>query len=199
MARSKTQSIIDYVFSYPGISNFVRFILEAGFAETKKAIKRELNCDKKTLDIGCGTGVFSVLFKDYIGIDISPRFIKYAKKKYNREFYVMDAINIEFQNNSFDNVLIVGLLHHLNDKTFLKVISEIKRVLKKNGQALILEDVPASSMNIIGKLARKFDLGSYIRRIEDYQELLEKKLSLKKLYKIKNGIADYGVFVLMKN
>jgi len=199
MAKSKIQSIVDYVFSYPGISNFVRFILEAGFAETKKTIKKELDCNKKTLDIGCGTGTFSVLFKNYIGIDISPRFIQYARKKYGREFYVGDALKLEFPDNSFDNILVVGVLHHLDDVKFLQVISEIKRVLKKNGRVLVMEDIPASFINIIGKLVHKFDLGDNIRDIEGYRKLLEEKLYLGKSYKIRNGIADYGIFILFKD
>lgn len=200
MPESKTQSIITRISSSPRISNFFRSVLEAGFSETKKTIKRELNCHKKTLDIGCGPGFFSILFDDYIGIDISVKFIKYAQKKYQREFYIMDATDIKFRDDSFDNVLVVGLLHHLDDKICLKVISEIKRVLNKNGQALILEDIPAQSrFNIIGRLAHKFDLGSHIREMSDYQKLLEQELSFSKSYKIRNGIADYGVFVVRKN
>ncbi len=199
MARGKIQSIVDYVFSYPGISNFIRFILEAGFAETKKTIKKELDCNKKTLDIGCGTGTFSVLFKDYIGIDISLRFIQYARKKYGREFYVGDTLKLEFSDNSFDNVLVVGVFHHLDDVKFLQAISEIRRVLKKNGRALILEDVPALPVNIIGKLVHKFDIGNNIRNMEGYQKLLKQELSLEKSYKIRNGIADYGIFILFKD
>jgi len=200
MAKSKIQSIVDYFFSYPGVSNFIRFILEASFKQTKRTIKRELNCNKKTLDIGCGNGLFSVFFKDYIGIDTSSRFIKYAQKKYNRKFLLMNALKLKFPKNSFDNVLIIGVLHHLNNNEFIRVVSEIKGVLKDNGRVLIIEDIPAEScFNILGKLARKFDSGSYIREIEDYQKLLKKELFLKKIYKIKNGIADYGVFILTKN
>lgn len=199
MKEGRIQLIIDRIFSYPEFSNFFRSIAELGFAETKKTIKKELDCSKKTLDIGCGAGTFSILFQDYVGIDVSPKFIRYAARKYSREFHIMDAANIRFESGSFDNALVVGLLHHLDDESFLKAVSEIKKVLKKNGKALILEDIPVQSfINIIGGLAHRFDLGGNIRGMEDYQRLLEKELHIEKSYKIRNGVGDYGVFVLTK-
>jgi len=199
MPRSRIQFIIDYIFSYPGVSNFLRSIVELGFVETKKAVRKELDGNKKTLDIGCGGGTFSVLFKDYTGIDIDPKFIEYARKKREGEFYVMDARDIKFKDNFFDNILVISLLHHLDDKAFLKVISEAKRVLRENGQILVIAYIPTQSrFNIIGKVAQKLDLGENIRKVDHSLELLGKNLFLKKSYKIRSGISDYAVLVLTK-
>lgn len=193
------QKIIDFVFSYPRISNFFRGIIENGFRTTAKTIKKELDCSKKTLDIGCGTGIFSTLFLDYKGIDINLKYLEYAKKEHKKQFYAMDATNIKFKNNSFDNVLVVGILHHLGDAAVLKVASEIKRVLKKNGKALIFEDIPTkSAYNLIGKIIHFFDSGGNIRRANDYKTLLQQKLNLQKYYIITSGFCDYAVFVLSK-
>jgi len=193
------QSLIDRIFSYPGISNFVRNILENNFEEIRKVVRKELDCRRKTLDLGCGTGIFSSLFDDYIGIDISSKFINHARKKYKKQFMIMDATEIKFNNESFDNVFVFGVLHHLNDQTLLSVLSEIRRILNKNGKALILEDIPArQSFNFIGRLVHYFDSGGNIRAPENYMGFLQQALFLERSYSIKSGVCDYAVFVLLK-
>ena len=90
-------------------------------------------------------------------------------------------------------------MHHLDDKAFLKVISEAKRVLRENGQILVIAYIPTQSrFNIIGKVAQKLDLGENIRKVDHSLELLGKNLFLKKSYKIRSGISDYAVLVLTK-
>lgn len=193
------QTIIDYFFSYPKVSDFFRSILENKFVVTKRLIRKELDCSKKTLDIGCGSGMFSELFDDYVGIDISPKNINHARKKYKKELHVMDAIKLRFKSNAFDNVLVVGMFHHLDDPSFLKVVSEIKRILKRSGKALIFEDIPTrSKYNFTGKLIHFFDLGKSIRKTGDYEKLLGKRLKIQKTYNIRSGVCDYAVFLCLK-
>ena len=97
---------------------------------------------KKVLDVGCASGWFlSEVSKKYpsaryFGIDIYDKGISYAKKKHPFiEFKVADAHKIPYSENFFDLVLCTEVLEHLREpKTAL---FEIKRVLKKNGTAII--------------------------------------------------------------
>ncbi len=92
---------------------------------------------KIVLCLGCGAGeecghIKSLGAKKVIGIDISKSLINEAKKNYPElEFYVMDMEHMKFPKNSFDVVYSSLVLHYV--KNWAKVLSEVSRVLKKNG------------------------------------------------------------------
>ena len=88
-----------------------------------------INKETTLLDVGCGNGFFTYHFEqicDATGIDYSEKLIALnpAKKK-----MVMDANNLEFEDNSFDIVFANALLHHVDNTN--RVIQEMKRVSKK--------------------------------------------------------------------
>ncbi len=157
------------------------------------------NCHKKILDVPCGTGEFCKLFNaaSYIGIDISKEYIEYAKKTYNRAFYCMDARKSGFDNFYFDYILILGLLHHLDMSSVASVLEEIKRILKKDGRVLLIEDAPITyKWNFIGKFLQRYDVGNNIRVAEEYNKIIGKYFVVDKYYPIRNGFWNYSVFAL---
>lgn len=103
----------------------------------------------RVLDLGCGNGRLTVLFKDknieYIGVDISEKLIEIAKDKFSiynfqftisPKFMVADGLNLPFPDNYFDKVFSIAVLHHLPSKKLrAKFVKEAHRVLKKNGYA----------------------------------------------------------------
>lgn len=106
-------------------------------------IKKYVSKGDKVLDLGCGNGRLTELLKDldikYIGIDSSEKLISLAKKKYpNYEFLKADALKLPFENNSFDKVISIAVLHHIpSRKLRLQFLKEIKRVLKPNGKLVL--------------------------------------------------------------
>lgn len=105
------------------------------------------------LDVGCASGWFlSRVSKRYpeaycVGIDKYRRAIDYGKKHYKSlELLYADAHKLPFQANSFDLVICTEVLEHVNDPA--GVLREIKRVLKKNGSAIVEMD----SGNILFRL-----------------------------------------------
>ena len=98
--------------------------------------------NKKVLEIGCSNGSaaaeYSKYFDSYIGIDISDMAIKKAKslKIKNSKFICTDAHLLPIENNKFDCVIVNSLLHHLD---LAKSLSEINRVLKKDGYLIFRE------------------------------------------------------------
>ena len=99
-------------------------------------------------DIGSGTGLFSIpaanISKNNIyALDISQDMIDYLNNKKNElslESLIpmkVDGDNLPLENNTIDLVLIITVLHEVNNiKLTLK---EIKRILKKSGKAYIVE------------------------------------------------------------
>jgi len=92
------------------------------------------------LEIGCGDGqVAKYLAEEYnaevIGIDIDPQRIMLACKNVNGglnlRYLEADATDLTFSDDSFDMVLSLGVLHHVQNS--LGVLKEVKRVLKPGG------------------------------------------------------------------
>lgn len=88
------------------------------------------------LDIGCGSGVFTRILKSLgfqsIGLDLSHALLASAATVDPQVPYVAgDAELLPFASNSFDAVLLSGLVHHLPDPS--ACAAEVFRVLKSNG------------------------------------------------------------------
>lgn len=98
-----------------------------------KIIKEELQLTETEtlLDMGCGTGRFSGVTRNYTGIDVNGKFIEYAREKYKKNFLAMDISKLNFPDKSFDKTVILETLHHVDDDTFIKAIKEANRVTKK--------------------------------------------------------------------
>jgi tRNA (uracil-5-)-methyltransferase TRM9 len=99
------------------------------------------------LDIGCGNGrnliPFAMAGFDCHGIDFSRRMIDLARGHFKRkgldaEFRVASATRLPYRANTFDYCISVAVFHHLeSEKERAKALSEMKRVLKPGGRALI--------------------------------------------------------------
>lgn len=183
------------------INEYLIKLLTLNYFAIKKVIKQELEIKKgeKLLDVGCGTGILSKMFSqgNYTGIDIDKKLIEFCKNAYNNNFLVMSVENLRFPLNTFDKIIIIGVIHHLNDRIAKKAFLEIKKVLKKNGQILLIEAIPPiSKFNIFGKVLREHDKGEFVRKPHEYEKLFTSQFKITKKYKQKGGIVDYAVFLL---
>lgn len=194
----------DYLAQKPMLFSFLREIIELNFAKQKQLIRQTIaknSKNKKILDIGCGTGAFAHLFdKDnYFGVDILPEYIEHAKKSCKGNFQIMDAADLKFPNEHFDRVLIMAVLHHLNDESADKVIEEAKRVLKSNGQILIMEDAKIARLdNALTRFVQKFDKGEFIRTPENYKKIVSTRLKIAKESEFQSGACSYYAMLLEK-
>lgn len=100
---------------------------------------------KNLLEYGCGTGSNSIqwiqLGAKVTGIDISTEAIKKAKEEiagseYHAEYFVMNAENTEFDNDSFDVVVGTGVIHHLDLKN---AYQELSRICRPTGHMVFCE------------------------------------------------------------
>jgi phosphatidylethanolamine/phosphatidyl-N-methylethanolamine N-methyltransferase len=101
---------------------------------------------QKILEIGVGPGSTLEFYpptSQVVGIDISASMIKEAQKRASRlnsgnryEFHVMDALNLEFPDNSFDVVLAAYVITTVSDP--VRVCREMLRVVKPGGQIIAI-------------------------------------------------------------
>ena len=195
------KSIINKLSKNLHLFVYLRKIIEFNFIYIEKILKKEINNRSKKikiLDIGCGSGEISRFFNnlDYIGIDVNPDYIEFARKIYKKNFEVMNAQKLRFKKRYFDYVVIIGVLHHIDDKNCNLILNEITRVVKNNGKIIIIEDVNTQSrIDLFGNLIRKLDVGEHIRTKKEWVELLSKKINIKKQYRFKSFIPTYEVFI----
>jgi SAM-dependent methyltransferase/uncharacterized protein YbaR (Trm112 family) len=101
------------------------------------------------LDVGCAQGRSCRYFEDcditVVGFDISKSLVQQAHQRYSRNgrgarmtFFAGDASRFPFVENTFDYVLVYGVLHHLEDPA--RACAEISRVLKHGGTYFGLEN-----------------------------------------------------------
>lgn len=193
----------DYFAAQPAIFSFLRRIIELGFSKEKKIIREVFSHDSagRILDIGCGTGEFSGSFPNfsYTGIDISPAYIAYAKKRYRRNFIVMDAMHLQFAADSYDAVFIMAILHHLSQAQVNSVLQEAKRVVKTGGKVLILEDARIKEKeNLFTKFVQNFDKGAYIREPAAYREMADKYFEVIREWRFRSGACTYYGLLMQK-
>ncbi len=102
----------------------------------------EITGESRVLDVGCGTGRFTLTMEEMTGanvsgLDASVDMLKRAKEKSGRVKWVRgSAEDLPFEKEFFDTITITMALHQFEDKK--KAIAEASRVLKTGGQLVVL-------------------------------------------------------------
>ena len=101
---------------------------------------------KDFLDLGCGLGRHAILFgKNGFNVscfDISDEAINKTKKWSEEENLVFDykqgdMLSLPYKDNSFDCILCMNVISHTDTSGIKKVIGELNRVLKRNGECYL--------------------------------------------------------------
>ncbi|MGQ8337045.1 class I SAM-dependent methyltransferase [Sunxiuqinia sp. A32] len=109
------------------------------------------------LELGCGTGLYTEtlqpIAEKVLATDFSDEMIELAKKKRgdlkNVVFEKADALNLHYEDESFDTVFMANLIHIIGNAD--RVIKESKRVLKKGG-SLIITSFAINDMSFFNRL-----------------------------------------------
>jgi ubiquinone/menaquinone biosynthesis C-methylase UbiE len=90
---------------------------------------------KEILDVGCGWGRELIRLEDAVGVDICLPFLKTARNYTRNTVTLADAHYLPFRDGSFDFVVISEVVEHMEQP--MRVMNELKRVLKPKGRLLI--------------------------------------------------------------
>ncbi len=101
--------------------------------------------DQIALDVACGVGYGTHMLKTYganfvYGIDISKEAITYAQNNYSSngvKFIEGNAISLPLSHSSVDVIVSFETIEHLKDQDRDLYLSELSRVLKKNGTLIL--------------------------------------------------------------
>lgn len=114
----------------------------------------EIRLGMKVLDVGCGRGEVLIYSAkqgaEAVGVDYASAAIKLAKKAIAKQpsnvqkrikLIQRDVCKLPFDNEMFDRVFFLDVIEHLTLGQGKKALSEVRRVLKKDG-LLILHTWP---------------------------------------------------------
>ncbi len=165
----------------------------------------------KVLDICCGTGdqVFYYAEKGAVayGIDLDPKMIYVAendkRKGKNVSFRIADAAKLPFKDGFFDYVSISLALHEKERSVRDKIISEMKRVIKKDGSLIFIDFKIPMPNNLYSYLIKSVEYlagRGHFRYFKDYvnQGGLDRLLGENQLHEEKRSFLKNNNIVIIK-
>ncbi|PKP61083.1 class I SAM-dependent methyltransferase [Candidatus Atribacteria bacterium HGW-Atribacteria-1] len=131
------------------VSDYVKAVSEVGLWDSEKImIKKYFIPESRILDIGCGAGrttigLYRLGYHLIEGLDLSEAMIVQARRiskdlNYNISFRVGDSACLDYDDEAFDVALFSfnGIMQIPGRKNRIKVLKEIKRILKPEGYFL---------------------------------------------------------------
>lgn len=159
------------ILEVPIIWQSFRWLLDIFFGAYRKRralIKEWGGCSGSILDVGCGIGQFSDISPHYIGIDMDSGYIARARKLYpDKEFKCADAAELPVDNH-FDTVLLIGILHHMDEESCRKLLTRLKSIASN----LVMMEVIQEQTNPFGRWIKNNDRGEFVRTQLNVTEMI---------------------------
>jgi phosphatidylethanolamine/phosphatidyl-N-methylethanolamine N-methyltransferase len=123
----------------------------------------EIPCGAKVLEVGAGTGTSFPAYPTHCevtGIDLAPDMLARARQKIRENAWShlkvieMNALDLEFPENSFDYVMAFHVVTVVPDP--IRMIEEAKRVCKPGGRIVIVNHF-TSDFPLLGSLTQALD------------------------------------------
>jgi SAM-dependent methyltransferase len=117
---------------------------------------------RRVLDVGCGPGTNTPHFdgKEYLGVDINPGYIAYARRRFGRPFAVADVTTYRPPDGTrFDLVLANSFFHHLDDG-YLHVI-----------------DLVLPARTSVARTVALLDRGRHARAVAEWERLFGERFT----------------------
>lgn len=149
---------------------------QGGFAEQKLVpvnAHNNVSHARRVLDVGCGPGTNTRHFpaQEYLGIDMNPAYIDYARRHHRRNFLIADVCAYTAPpGQNYDFILVNSLLHHIDLANTRRILSHLSTLLTEDGHAHIIE-VVMPERERIGRQLAQWDRGQYVRPLGEWKDI----------------------------
>lgn len=190
---SKEQAVQEKAYEFPyhymDLASNYHKIMSNGYLDLLNVVKEFILSSNKNkiLEVGCGDGRLCYEIKnsglEIVGVDYSERAINFAKLfNPNIKFYIQNIENLDL-NEKFDIIICMEILEHFIPKKIPNILSNISKVLKKDGKLIIT--VPTKNLPLSKKHYQHFTPKSLAKTLKPYFEIEEikgyEKRGIKKL------------------
>jgi SAM-dependent methyltransferase len=167
----------------PHLFNLVQIAVSGRQRHTRQLIAGGLHLQsgEALLDVCCGTGEFAdVAGGAYLGIDLNPRFIAYARRTRGagagypeRKFIVADITRAitKYRGPVFPKAMMINSMHHLSDEENSCVLEAVARLV---GERFVVVDMDPTPGFPISRFLADMDRGKYLRPLSEQRMLLER-------------------------
>jgi len=126
----------------------------------------------RILEIGCGPGTILQYLpqSEYLGFDLSSKYIDMARKLFPHAQFVCERVS-QFslaKHHSFDLVLALGIVHHLEDSEAKQLFQIAHDALKPGGKLVTVDGVWTRSQSTATRWLLARDRGEFIRSEKEY-------------------------------
>ena len=131
----------------------------------------------KIVDVGCGPGDMLTRLPpvDYVGCDISEAYIAGARRAFgDRAVFIAgrcDDWRRDARTRDADIVLAHGVLHHVDDEEFLRILEFARAALKPDGRFVFYEPCYLIWQSRLSAFLMSHDRGQHIRKEQEWKEL----------------------------
>jgi acetyltransferase-like isoleucine patch superfamily enzyme len=155
-------------------------------------IRKYLTPEDEVLEVGCGEGLITSILRksasNITGCDYSLEALDVAKKNNpDARFVLSNCTSLEFEERSFTRVVLSDVAEHLLPMQFIRTLTEISRVLKRDGELIL-----ATPLTGKGR-----DTSAYAHIYEYSEKEMRETLErfFRRVFFVNN---DYGVFRAVK-
>ncbi len=137
----------------------------------------------RLLDLGSGTGHYVPCYPDEAVVilsDMNLRNCKYLKKRWQAHCVNLDGSRLPFPEASLDLVICSAVFHHLDSDLARKVMEDVHRVLKADGQFILMDSYIPRKKGFWPWFFEWVERGEYLRSADELRRI----------------VADHGGFVL---
>lgn len=181
---SQITSGIRAILSQPVIYDTLQNIMGA------RQIRRELvdtfvgpASVSRILDVGCGTAEILPYLPasvEYWGYDISHEYIEAARSRFGmRGNFHCGQLDRAALNElpKFDVVLLIGVLHHLDDDVAENLFALAREATSEGGRVITIDPCLSPGQNPVARFLIKRDRGQNVRDADGYRTLARKSFS----------------------
>ncbi len=145
------------ILSIPKVYSFIQWLFY--HARTRSYFHELIGVTegKKILEVGCGPGDLVLKFpnSEYVGIDISQKYIDNANNRFGKlgRFYCVSVDEIEkIDITKIDIVIIKAVLHHLSDEQISDMLEKLKNIMNPGGVLITLDCTFCPKQNPISRM-----------------------------------------------
>ena len=174
---SQITSGVRAILSHPAVYSGFQWIM-GGYKGRRQFVEDFIKPypGMKILDIGCGPAdiLDSLDGVDYWGYDISDAYIRQANQRFaGRGTFVRKILTKSDLEKlpTFDVVLALGVLHHLDDSEAADLLKLSSTALRESGRVITIDPCLDPSQNPLARFLIRRDRGQNVRTLKGYTEL----------------------------